>query len=181
MTRPERTSHAHQAELAPGTCPSQQSAQPLPIDGAIAIRPFQDDDRNAVEEFFDQMGGESRAFFNRDDGNRITALRYFTERPEGYRYFMAELDGLMVGYVFLFEMNRSIPWLGIAVREEYKGRHIGRLLIDHARHVATELGKGGILLTTHVSNIRGQALYERCGFERMGMHSSGEVLYLLRW
>lgn len=48
---------------------------------------------------------------------------------------------------------------------------------DHA----VTAGKGGILLTTHVSNLRGQGLYERSGYERMGMHSSGEILYLLRF
>lgn len=147
----------------------------------INIRSFEEADKDAVMGFFDQMGGESRAFFNRDDGNRFTAMRYFTEKPENVRYFLAEADGLMVGYLFLFDMDRSIPWLGIAVREDYKGHHIGRKLMDYARDYAVSHGKGGILLTTHVSNIRGQALYEWSGYERMGMHQSGEVLYLLRW
>lgn len=147
----------------------------------LVIRPFRQDDRGMVEEFFEQMGGESRAFFNRGDGNRKTALRFFSEHPENILYFLAERKGLMVGYVFLYEMDRSVPWLGIAVREEYKGCHVGRQLMDYAQNCAKEYGKGGILLTTHVSNIRGQALYERSGYERMGMHTSGEVLYLLRW
>ena len=150
-------------------------------DANLTIRPFQPDDQDAVVGFFDQMGGEPRAFFNRNDANRTTALRYFSDKPEDIRYFMAEQNGLMVGYVFLFEMNRSVPWLGIAVREEYKGRHIGRKLLAYAEAYAKAQGKGGILLTTHVSNIRGQSLYERCGYERMGMHQSGEVLYLRRW
>lgn len=147
----------------------------------VVIRPFQGTDRDAVSEFFDQMGGESRAFFNRDDGNRFTALKFFDEQPKDKNYFMAELNGVMVGLVFLYDMKRSIPWLGIAVREEYKGMHIGRKLMDYAASYAESQGKGGILLTTHVSNIRGQALYERSGYERMGMHESGEALYLLRW
>ena len=157
------------------------AAQKDDIGAKVKIRPFQESDEAAVAEFFDQMGGESRAFFNRGDGNRITALRYFSDHPEGVHYFLAETGGIMVGYVFLFEMTRSIPWLGIAVRDEYKGRHIGRQLMDYAKDYAKSHGKGGILLTTHVSNIRAQALYERSGYERIGMHNSGEVLYLLRW
>ena len=161
------------------TTNGRETQESLPEE--LVIRPFQKGDRQAVEEFFDQMGGETRAFFDRNSGNKTTALRYFTEDPENVRYFLAEVNGLMVGYVFLFEMEKSVPWLGIAVREEYKGRHLGRKLMQYAENYAKAQGKGGILLTTHVSNIRGQGLYERSGYQRMGMHSSGEVLYLLRW
>ena len=87
----------------------------------------------------------------------------------------------MIGYVFLYEASSSVPWLGIAVHEAYKGLGLGRRLIAHAVGRARSLGKGGVLLTTHVANLRGQSLYSRMGFERMGIHTSGEVLYLLRF
>ena len=32
----------------------------------VTIRPFRQDDRERVQAFFDQMGPESRGFFNRD-------------------------------------------------------------------------------------------------------------------
>jgi len=39
----------------------------------------------------------------------------------------------------------------------------------------------GLLLTTHLANIRAQALYARMGFERIGTSNSGEALYLRRF
>jgi ribosomal protein S18 acetylase RimI-like enzyme len=149
--------------------------------GAIAIRPFLADDRDRVTRFFDQMGGETRALFNRADGNRKTAMEFFTNpSPTVLRYLALEGDR-MVGYVFLWDMDRGVPWLGVAVSEDWKGRRLGTKLLEHAHAVARERGKGGVLLTTAYGNLRGQGLYERMGYERLGMHTSGELLYILRF
>lgn len=146
----------------------------------LIIRPFASSDQTLVEAFFDQMGGETRAFFDRAGGNRAGALSYFQGTDQHTLRWLA-LDGdRMVGYLFLWDLDTGVPWLGIGVAEDFKGRHLGRRLMQVARDHAEQAGKGGILLTTHVANIRGQGLYERCGYERMGMHAGGEVLYLLR-
>ena len=144
------------------------------------IRPFHPDDLERVQAFFAQMGGESRAFFNRGSWNEKKALRFFSESDDIQR-FMAVDGDRMVGYLFLWDWDKSVPWLGIAVAEDWKGRHLGRKLMRHARDHAILHGKGCILLTTHIANLRGQGLYERCGYQRLGMHESGEVLYLLRF
>jgi hypothetical protein len=74
---------------------------------------------------------------------------------------------------------RKVPWLGIAVSEEAKGCHLGTRLMEFAKNYALQHGKGGILLTTHRANIRGQALYEKSGYEYLGDHKSGELMYIL--
>ena len=149
----------------------------------ILIRPFEMSDRALVASFATQMGGETRAFFDRNGGNSNAALGFFEGRDENRHVmrWLALADGVMVGYVFLWDLDRTIPWLGICVAEDFKGRHLGRLLMQTAEAHARSCGMGGILLTTHLANIRGQGLYERCGYERMGVHESGEVLYLLRF
>lgn len=147
----------------------------------LTVRPFASDDRMRVEAFFDQMGGETRAFFDRAGGNRNGALGFFDGKDQNAVRWLALDQERMVGYVFLWDLDTGVPWLGIGVAEDCKGKHLGRRLMDTARDHAMSCGKGGILLTTHVANIRGQGLYEYCGYERMGMHASGEVLYLLRF
>ena len=149
----------------------------------VIIRPFAAGDREMVQAFFDQMGPESRAFFNRNRGNERGAMAFFDEKgenPDTLR-FLAELDGRMVGYVFFFSYSYKIPWLGIAVSEDAKGLHLGTRLMAFARKYAMDHGKGGILLTTHQANLRGQVHYEKSGYERLGNHHSGEVLYILRF
>lgn len=149
----------------------------------MEIRLFQQDDKDRVQSFFNRMGGESRSFFNRGHGNENWAMEYFSgqeRNPNILRWMMTD-GSKMLGYVFLWDTNTSIPWLGIAVAEEEKGKGLGKQLMRHALDWAKKNGKGGVLLTTHVSNLRGQGLYEGQGFERMGMHTSGEVLYLHRF
>jgi len=148
---------------------------------AVQIRNFQMEDRKLVEEFFNQMGGETRAFFNRESGNENNALGFFEGKDKDVIRFMALDKGRMVGYLFLWELDNKVPWLGIAVADDYKGLHLGRKLMNIAKEYALSQAKGGILLTTHLANYRGQALYERSGFERMGIHTSGEILYMFRF
>lgn len=147
----------------------------------LNIRKFEMEDRILVEQFFNQMGGETRAFFNRARWNEKDALGFFEGKDRNVVRWMA-LDGeTMVGYVFVWGLDKKVPWLGIAVAEDYKGKRLGQKLLQTAYEYALAEGKGGILLTTHVANLRAQALYERCGYERLGMHASGEILYILRF
>ncbi len=147
------------------------------------IRLIRMDDRERVVRFFAQMAPDSRSFFNRRNGNLNWALRYFdgTDRQAMRRWVAVEGDE-MVGYVFLWDTDTMIPWLGIAVAERMRGRHFGQKLIETAEAWCRSQGKGGILLTTHMANVRAQALYERCGFERLGVYgANNELLYLRRF
>ena len=146
----------------------------------IVIRGFAASDRQLVVDFFDQMGGETRVLFC-SEGNRKTALSFFDGDARDKVFFLAELEGRMVGYVFLFQTRKTVCWLGIAVSEDMKGKHLGRRLIGHAKDYAKAQGMGGIMLTTHIANLRGQGLYTREGFERLGIHTSGEQLFIYRF
>ena len=85
----------------------------------------------------------------------------------------------IAGLVFLWKKFTKVPWLGIGVTERWKGRHLGRRLMATAAAWAESVGAGGILLTTAPENVRGQGLYERMGYERIGTYHDGEFLYLL--
>ena len=152
------------------------------------MRNFSIGDRELVNEFFDQMGGESRAFFNRGDGNRNNALEFFNkngDEPNAVRFLSSVKNEngreIMTGYVFAWDMKSGVPTLGIAVREEYKGQGLGRLLIKHLADYLKENNYGGVMLTTSYANIRGQSLYTRMGFVHIGTHVSGELLYILKF
>ena len=149
----------------------------------LEIRPMVPGDEEQINAFFDCMGGDSRGFFNRHNGNQNAALDFCRDQnTDRKQYWMALLDGQMAGMVFLWDLHTSIPWLGIAVREDLRGKHLGRQLIAFAQEYARSHGKGGIQLTTHPANLRGQSLYETMGFVRIGTHgASGEWYYLFRY
>ena len=157
-------------------------AKQLQISNRLTFRPVTADDEAMIGEFFDAMGGESRALFNRRDYNRNGVLKYCRRGDPTRRYFIAELDGQMAGYVFFLSFDTSIPELGLALRDDLQGQHLGRELVAFALDEAKRCGKGGLLLTTHVANLRGQALYEAMGFVCMGQCKNGtELFYLYRY
>ena len=154
----------------------------VPISNRLSFRPVTADDEGILGPFFDAMGGESRALFNRRDYNRNGVLKYCRRPDPTRRYFIAELDGQMAGYVFFLSFDTSIPELGLALRDDLQGQHLGRELVAFALDEAKRCGKGGLLLTTHVANLRGQALYEAMGFVCMGQCKNGtELFYLYRY
>lgn len=110
-------------------------------------------------------------------------MRYFNGTDtQGMRRWIAVEGDDMVGYVFLWDTDTMIPWLGIAVAERWRGKHFGETLIGTAEAWCRKQGKRGILLTTHMANVRAQALYTRCGFEQLGVHGqSNELLFLKRF
>ncbi|MBE6658213.1 MAG: GNAT family N-acetyltransferase [Ruminococcaceae bacterium] len=152
----------------------------------LEIRQMEMRDRPLVQAFFAQMGEESTSFFNRGHGNENRTLAWFDGKKPDHIFWIAVAkndkgEEEIAGYVFIWDKDSKIPWLGIAVAEAWKGRHLGRRLIAAVRAHCESVGCGGILLTTAQHNFRGQGLYEHCGFERLGVHHDGEFLYLLRF
>lgn len=145
------------------------------------IRQFEPGDLARIHEFFDQMGPETVTFFNGNDVNRKFAVKFISEKNKSIIRWLAEENGLMLGYVFLWDIDTTLPWLGVAVRDDVKGQGIGKKLLEHAHTWAQENGKGGVILITSKENLRGQRLYEGMGYQNYGVHPSGELLYIKRF
>lgn len=89
-------------------------------------------DEEMINKLFSVYGKRIPVLFNRHDGKHQTALVYCRNPGDATKYFCAVEDGHILGMVFLWDLNTSILWLGIAVREDMKGKHIGRKLIAYA-------------------------------------------------
>lgn len=148
----------------------------------MLIREMEMSDREYLEKFYLEMDPEANAFFNPGDCNYKHTMAHFDGKKQNIKYFIALDETGMLGYVFLHGYNTLIPSLGIAVASNSKGKGVGYALMQHAEQYAMAHGKGGITLITHVANIRGQALYGKCGYERVGIHgSTGQIFYLKRF
>jgi ribosomal protein S18 acetylase RimI-like enzyme len=150
------------------------------IQNAI-IRPITKSDTELLEELFDSLGKEGQSLFNRQDHNRRGALKYCASPLPCRRYWVMESDGIALGYVFFLDWDTGIPTLGVAVRENMRGLGLGRRLTEFALKEAKAEGRGGVMLTTHVSNLAAQSLYESLGFRLMGIYNKNvqELLYLI--
>ena len=74
---------------------------------SIILREVQAGDEAIIGVFFDKMGGESRALFNRRDYNRRGVLKFCARPDPTRRYFMAERGGEMAGYFFFTRIEKS--------------------------------------------------------------------------
>lgn len=152
---------------------------------AVALRELVPGDMEKIMNFFDQMAGDTRAMFNRGDVNRTRVIAYLEGKRPNEKHFCATVDingeETIVGYTFLWDIDKTIPWLGIAVHERWKGFRLGRVLLNHLDEYAKANGYGGLMLTTVPANIRAQSLYTNMGYEHLGTHCCGEYMYVKRF
>lgn len=155
------------------------------IDGyfadGIVFRRMEITDRDGVQSFFDDMGPESAAFFNVDHGNEKRVMEFFENGKKDHVFWVAEAGNVIVGLAFIWDIGSRVPWFGVAVRDGWQGRHIGSGMVRSVCDICRNEGRGGILLRTADSNRKARALYEKSGFEQIGLHPSGELLYLKRF
>jgi ribosomal protein S18 acetylase RimI-like enzyme len=76
-----------------------------------------------------------------------------------------------IGFTQLYPSFSSVSmkriWIlnDLYVRENYRGKHIGRMLLDAAKEYAILTNAKRIELTTAITNVTAQRLYEMNGYE----------------
>ena len=147
----------------------------------IVFRRMAPTDREGVQSFFDDMGPESARFFNVNHGNEKRVMEFFENGKKDHVFWVAKDKNVIVGLAFIWDLDSRIPWFGVAVRDGWQGKHIGSGMVRSVCDICYLESRGGILLRTSKSNLKARTLYERCGFEQIGIHPSGELLYLKRF
>lgn len=99
------------------------------------------------------------------------------------RYVVAEEDGRLVGYAGLTSAGATADGDGgtrggatgvadvqtIAVRRDHWSTGLGSRLLTELLRAATAFGCAEVLLECRIDNVRAQRLYERFGFETIGV------------
>ena len=153
---------------------------------SINIREITQNDSELLVEFYTSLSDETWYFFHphpRDPENLINLVHSLPERSD-LALFMASIQEaekeIMIGTVFFWDWTKQVPWFGICARDGWQGQGLGDRMTAHAVEYAWQHGKGGILLTTHKENFRGQGLYTKHGFETIGIDPHDEWLMILR-
>ena len=100
---------------------------------------------------------------------RVTAQTWerFFDANERVHALVAELDGRIVGIVhFLFHHSTSrftdVCYLqDLFTEETFRGRGVGRCLIQRVMDIAKEAGSSRVYWTTQTTNVPGRALYDK--------------------
>jgi len=77
--------------------------------------------------------------------------------------------GPLVGYAGLWFDGYDAQVMTIGTAVEHQGRGVGRVLLDALVARARELGAPAVLLEVRVDNEPALRLYQRAGFERLGL------------
>ena len=100
------------------------------------------------------------------------------------RYLVAEEDGRIVGFAGAWMILEESHMTNIAVLPEYRGRGIGRRLMEALMQYASNLGVSYMTLEVRAGNKKAQALYTSLGFIRVSVRKkyyedNGEDGYLM--
>jgi ribosomal protein S18 acetylase RimI-like enzyme len=122
-----------------------------------------------VATLFDQY----RVFYNQPS-DLDAARAFIQERFEknDSTIFVVRDNGLMVGITQLFPTLSSVSmkrvWIlnDLFVQEAYRKKGAAKLLMNAAENFARETGAVRIILSTQISNIAAQILYESLGYRK---------------
>lgn len=84
-------------------------------------------------------------------------------------YFVAEIDGEIVGYCGIRNMAGDGEITNVAVVKAYRQRGIGRALMEYLLKAAPSFGIGDCTLEVRAGNAPAIALYESLGFRTEGV------------
>ena len=127
------------------------------------------DDLDALVPLFDAY----RQFYGRpaDAEGARTFLADRIKRGESI-IFLAVAEGTVVGFTQLYPSFSSVSmqrlWIlnDLFVAPDARKSGAGRALLERAERWATETGAKGLILTTQLTNVTAQRLYETCGWTR---------------
>lgn len=101
------------------------------------------------------------------------ARRVFVARATGYRMFMAEVGGEVVGVIGIIANHNIhdgfVTYIEhVVVDKEYRGKGYGSALIRFAEQRALEEGCKLIELDTDLGHDKAEKLYEKSGYKQSG-------------
>ncbi len=87
----------------------------------------------------------------------------------GYACCVLELGAVLVGYGIIASGAGEAHLLNVCVREEFRGRGFGRVLIEHLLSLAAAAAATAVYLEVRPANAGAIRLYEALGFRQVGL------------
>lgn len=139
------------------------------------IRPFAPADQDRVTEIFiawnrhiTQPGQEAAfdAYIRRSLAEEIERIPEYYHAVEGSGFWVAELDGEVVGMVGIERLDeRDAEVRRMYVDADWRRHGIGGRLLAHAEHFCRRAGYARVVLSTSALQPQAKALYEAKGYD----------------
>jgi ribosomal-protein-alanine N-acetyltransferase len=153
---------------------SPTRAQSVP--DAWSVRPVRAGDERMLQVLF--AGLDTTWFRPHDLG--LEGARAITAHDGKDVYLVGFLGSAPVAYGMLrgWDEGYRIPALGIAVRDGYRDRGIGRRMMRELHRVVRQRGGDRVRLRVAEGNARARHLYRSMGYRRVGVER-GELVMLI--
>lgn len=147
----------------------------------IEIRPAREDDAAAVCAIYNQGIEERVATLETELRTPEERRQWIAARGPRQPIVVAEQAGSVVGWASLNSFNPRRAYdhvadLSVYVDRCWRGKGVGRALIEHLVAVARQLAYHKIVLAAFPTNVQGMALYERVGFRTVGIYREQGML-----
>jgi phosphinothricin acetyltransferase len=141
---------------------------------AVKIRRATESDASAIAEIYNHAITTSTATFDTEEKSADERRRWLAEHDSNYPVIVAEVDGEVVGWGSLSRYGERPGWRftvenAVYVRHDYRGRGIGKLLLEHLIEEARNLGYHCIIAQVVGGNDASFKLHEHAGFETAGV------------
>lgn len=120
-----------------------------------------------AEEHLDQVLAIEKVSFP-TPWSRNSYLRELSDNQFAYYYVCLQGDKVL-GYMGMWLIIDEAHVTTIAVHPEYRGRYLGKVLLEELMARAVALGADKITLEVRPSNLVAQRLYRRVGFVPAGL------------
>ena len=148
----------------------------------IEIRHAREDDATAICAIYNQGIEERVATLETDLRTPAERREWMLARGPRHPVVVAEHAGSVVGWASLNSFNPRRAYdhvadLSVYVERDWRGKGVGRALIDHLIADARDLAYHKLVLAAFPTNVQGMALYERVGFRTVGIYHEQGMLH----
>jgi len=138
------------------------------------IREATAEDLGAIEGIYNHYVIHSACTYQETPGSLEERRTWFDAHGPGYPIIVAEIDGKIVGYGSLSPFHSRSGYRftvenAVYVRDEFRGRGIGGLLLGELIRRAHLLGFRAIIACVDAEQTASLRLHERHGFVRCGL------------
>lgn len=140
----------------------------------MTIRAARLSDLPAITEIYNEAISNTTATFDLEPKTEDEQFTWFNAHDERHPIFVAELDGLVVGWACLSQWSDRCAYSGTAeislyVKDGFRGKGIGRKLMESIDAEARRLGFHTAVVRITEGNFASLHLAERLGFRRVGV------------
>ena len=143
--------------------------------GDVSIRPATPDDAAAICTIYNQGIEDRIATLETEPRTPEERRQWMGARAARHPVVVAATGGQVVGWGSLNAFNPrpaydNVVDLSVYVERGWRGRGVGRALLQHLLPLARTLGYHKMVLATFPFNEAGVALYQKVGFRPVGVY-----------